>query len=159
MIALIRPSTSDDICIWHGDFHFANIFFDFRSQRVRVVDPRGMLSDGTITMFGDARYDISKLVHSVVGMYDFIMAGRYTLGYNGGYSIELDFRRDAERSKLVEEFGRLKIGRYACVDSQMIAMVALLFLTMLPLHANNPERQFALLANGLRLADMAGRLA
>jgi hypothetical protein len=37
----------------------------------------------------------------------------------------------------------------------MIAMTSLLFLTMLPLHANDPERQFALLANGIRLAAMA----
>jgi hypothetical protein len=84
MLAAIKPSTKDDICIWHGDFHFANILFDFRSQRVKVVDPRGMLSDGTITMFGDARYDISKLVHSVVGMYDSVLAGRYILATTGG---------------------------------------------------------------------------
>lgn len=159
MISLIAPSTEDDICVWHGDFHFANIFFDFRSQRVRVVDPRGMLPDGTVTMFGDARYDISKLTHSVVGMYDFLLAGRYTLDYEGGYDIRLSFHPDRERDQLIAEYSSYRIGPYACADAQMIAMVALLFLTMLPLHADNRERQFALLANGLRLAAMAERLA
>jgi hypothetical protein len=158
MLAAIKPSTKDDICIWHGDFHFANILFDFRSQRVKVVDPRGMLSDGTITMFGDARYDISKLVHSVVGMYDFVLAGRYLLDYDRGYRIDLHFHPDEQRDRLISDFRSFRIGSYACCDAQMIAMTSLLFLTMLPLHANNPERQVALLANGIRLAAMAEEL-
>ncbi len=155
MIALVRPSRAEDICVWHGDFHFANIFFDFRSQRVRVVDPRGMLSDGTLTMFGDARYDISKLTHSVVGLYDDIMAGRCNLFYAGRYTIGLDFALDADREAMIRDYLGLKIGNYACGDASMLAMVALLFLSMLPLHANNEKRQFTLLANGLRLARMA----
>lgn len=159
MIGLIRPSRADDICIWHGDFHFANIFFDFRSQRVRVVDPRGMLSDGTITMFGDARYDIAKLTHSVVGMYDFLIAGRYSLDYRGGYSIRLDFQPDAERDRFIGEYSSYRVGSYRCGDAETMAMVALLFLSMLPLHDNDRDRQFALLANGLRLAALAESLA
>jgi hypothetical protein len=155
MLSAIKPSTKNDICIWHGDFHFANILYDFRSQRVKVVDPRGMLSDGTITMFGDARYDISKLVHSVVGMYDSVLAGRYILDYDRGYRIDLRFHPDEQRDRLISDFRSFRIGSYACCDAQMIAMTSLLFLTMLPLHANDPERQFALLANGIRLAAMA----
>ena len=159
MVALIRPSAASDICIWHGDFHFANIFFDFRSQRVRVVDPRGMLPDGTVTMFGDARYDIAKLTHSVVGMYDFLMAGRYVLDRRGGYNIRLEFQPDAERDRFIREFSAYRIGPYACGGAEMTAMVALLFLSMLPLHDNDPDRQFALLANGLRLSSLAEQLA
>ena len=156
LIGLIRPTGPGDICTWHGDFHFANIFYDFRSQRVRVVDPRGMLSDGTLTMFGDARYDVAKLSHSVVGMYDLLIAGRYALTYDGGYAIDLAFESDPEREGFLAEYARIRIGGYSCADPEITAMASLLFLSMLPLHANNKERQFAMLANGLRLALLAG---
>ena len=159
LIAAIRPSATEDICMWHGDFHFANIFFDFRSQRVKVVDPRGMLSDGTMTMFGDARYDIAKLTHSIVGMYDDLIAGRYRLDHDGRYGVDLNFRRDRERDAFVKEYGSLRIGRYGCCESEGLALVALLFLSMLPLHDNDRQRQFAMLANGLRLATLSGVLA
>ena len=159
MIGLVRRPAPDDICLWHGDFHFANIFFDFRSQRVRVVDPRGMLSDGTLSMFGDARYDIAKLTHSVVGRYDDVVAGRYTLDYDGGYSIELGFDDDDERQSLIDEYLVCMIGRYSPATAETMAITSLLFLSMLPLHDNNPERQMTLLANGLRLARFAETLA
>ena len=158
LIATIRPTTPGDICMWHGDFHFANIFFDFRSQRVKVVDPRGMLSDGTITMFGDARYDIAKLTHSIIGMYDYLVADRFKLDYAGDYAINIDFGTDPERDGFVRHYSEMSIGPYACGDARMVAMVALLFLSMLPLHDNDKTRQLAMLANGLRLAQLVEQL-
>ncbi|WP_375460389.1 hypothetical protein [uncultured Enterovirga sp.] len=155
LIALVAPTREDDICLWHGDFHFANIFFDFRSQRVKVVDPRGMLSDGSMTMFGDARYDIAKLTHSTVGMYDLLMAGRYELRYDGRYHIAIDFGHDPERERFVAEYSETRIGRYGCGSAETLALVALLFLSMLPLHEGQRNVQLAILANGLRMAKLA----
>lgn len=159
LLRLVRPSAAGDICMWHGDFHFANIFFDFRSQRVRVVDPRGMLSDGTPTMFGDARYDIGKLTHSVVGLYDDLIAGRYALAYDGRHALGLELHVDAERDALIRDYRELRIGSYRCGDAETTAMAALLFLSMLPIHDDDRQLQFALLANGLRLARDAEALA
>ncbi|MGZ5182868.1 MAG: phosphotransferase, partial [Ramlibacter sp.] len=59
----------------HGDFCFSNILFDFRAGRVKTIDPRGTDALGRPSRFGDLRYDLGKLAHSVLGLYDFIVAG------------------------------------------------------------------------------------
>jgi hypothetical protein len=155
LTAMIRPTTRDDIGMWHGDFHFGNIFYDFRSRKVRVVDPRGLLPNGMLTIYGDARYDISKLGHSVYGLYDFLIADRYHLHYDGAYDVALDFGEDAHRDSIIAAYSEMNIGRYATADQEAIAMVALLFLSMLPLHAQEKTRQTALLGNAMRLTMMA----
>jgi streptomycin 6-kinase len=58
---MVRPTRPEDIRFWHGDYHYGNLFFDARKRRVLCVDPRGRLDDGTITSFGDRRYDVAKL--------------------------------------------------------------------------------------------------
>ena len=153
LISAIVPTSSDDITMWHGDFHFGNIFYNFRSKRVSVVDPRGMLSDGRITMFGDARYDISKLGHSIFGFYDFLIANRFDLT-SSDYDLTLDFGSDPTRERLLNLYKGMKVGKYACMDSSAIAMTALLFLSMLPLHTTDKKRQKAILANVFRLRNM-----
>jgi hypothetical protein len=67
----------------HGDFCFSNILFDFRAGRVKTIDPRGTDALGRPSRFGDLRYDLGKLAHSVLGLYDFIVAGFYLLQANG----------------------------------------------------------------------------
>ncbi|WP_051933227.1 phosphotransferase [Massilia sp. BSC265] len=63
----------------HGDFCFSNILFDFRAGRVKTIDPRGTDASGRPSRFGDLRYDIGKLAHSVLGLYDHIVAGHFML--------------------------------------------------------------------------------
>ena len=63
----------------HGDFCFSNILFDFRAGRVKTIDPRGTDASGRPSRFGDLRYDIGKLAHSVLGLYDHIVAGHFVL--------------------------------------------------------------------------------
>ncbi|WP_282758830.1 phosphotransferase [Komagataeibacter saccharivorans] len=153
LIAAIPPTTQEDITMWHGDFHFGNIFYNFRSNRVNVVDPRGMLSNGTLTMFGDARYDISKLGHSIFGFYDFLIADRFDL-QSSDYNLDLSFGSDPAREHLLNLYKNTRVGKYACMDRSAIAMTALLFLSMLPLHTTNKKRQKAILANAFRLKEM-----
>ena len=55
MIPAADPST---ICVVHGDFCFSNILYDFRAQAIKVIDPRGRMPNGTISSYGDPRYDL-----------------------------------------------------------------------------------------------------
>lgn len=159
LIAMVEPTRPEDVGVWHGDFHFGNIFYDFRSRKVRVVDPRGQLSNGTLTMYGDTRYDLAKLGHSILGRYDLLIADRYHLNYDGGYNVALDFGTDGAGPPEIETlYAEMTIGRYPTADRKAVALIALLFLSMLPLHASNPKRQIALLANGLRLSEQAAAL-
>jgi hypothetical protein len=153
LLDMIRPTKTEAIRFWHGDFHFANIFFDFRSRRIKAIDPRGMMSDGSLSLYGDPRYDISKLCHSVVGQYDRIIAGRFRLDYKP-YALEIDFDL-AECQAIIDCYSGMMAVDYRLVDSEILAITALLFFSMLPLHANNQQRQLAMLANGYRLFEMA----
>lgn len=137
----------------HGDFCLSNILFDSRSGRIKVIDPRGLDSMNRLTSYGDLRYDIAKLAHSVVGLYDHIVAGGFelevelTLGIN---RFRLDIHTDQRTLDVQNVFLDLELlpGMTA---RALMPMVVLLFISMLPLHADRPQRQTAFLANALRL--------
>src|SRR5690606_40930853 len=42
--------------IMHGDFCFSNILFDSRSNRIKLIDPRGINANGEISIYGDQKY-------------------------------------------------------------------------------------------------------
>jgi hypothetical protein len=136
--------------VMHGDFCFSNVFFDFRSQSVRVIDPRGCLPDGTPSIYGDQRYDIAKLAHSVLGLYDFLVAGYFQLERSGD-DTRLDLPVWPAMGDVQALFARMVGERYGLSQRELVAMQVHLFLSMLPLHADDPVRQDALLANALRL--------
>jgi hypothetical protein len=133
----------------HGDFCFSNILFDFRAGRVKMVDPRGTDALGRPSRFGDLRYDLGKLAHSVLGLYDFIVAGFYVLQAEGR---SLQFRVLSERCLAVQRlFAATSFAGRRPAQWQCHPVMVLLFLSMLPLHADDPRRQQALMANGIRL--------
>jgi hypothetical protein len=135
----------------HGDFCFSNIMYDFRAQRVRVIDPRGLDGEEQFSCFGDIRYDIGKLHHSAVGQYDFILAGAFELAQSGPLDFSLTLPDNASTRGVRDAFlGRAFAGlRSETAGAHPISV--LLFLSMLPLHADDPLRQRALLANAMRL--------
>jgi len=148
----IRPTEPRDISFLHGDFFFGNAFFDFRSTRVTVIDPRAMLGDGAPVVFGDIRYDLAKLSHSVLGYYDHIINGRSQLdkpSETGWIFTPTDIEMPAGMADLVLDTAQksFDINR-----AELISMTALLFFSMLPLHADSKQRQDHLFANAMRLA-------
>ena len=137
----------------HGDFCFSNILFDSRSGSIKVIDPRGLNSLSEKTNLGDIRYDVAKLAHSVIGLYDFIIAGFFDCSFEIDSSkAKFDFSiyYDKRISNIQEDFLNRNMGTKLCVVDSM-PMVVLLFLSMLPLHSDNRARQKALLANALRI--------
>lgn len=139
--------------VMHGDFCFSNILFDSRTGNVKVIDPRGMNSSGVLTQLGDLRYDLAKLTHSLIGLYDHIVAGAFdcTLGGDAAHpDVTLIIYGEEKIAKLQAEF--LQIEFFPGVTMQTIMpLVVLLFLSMIPLHADKPSRQTAFLANAIRL--------
>lgn len=158
MVSLAAPTGPGDIAFWHGDFHFANLMYDFRGNRVKAFDPRGMLDDGSLSLFGDLRYDVAKLTHSVIGLYDYLIAGRYRLETDG-HAFDLAFDLPDVVPEVQRNFRNLGFTGGSPGSAPILALTALLFLSMLPLHADSRERQMAMLANGLRLAKLAEDVA
>ena len=155
LISRTRETRREDIGFFHGDFHFANIFYDFRSCRIRVVDPRGMLTDETAALHGDRRrVTWPKLTHSVIGLYDFVLAGHYRVRRHGDYDLDLELSAFPEIEQIQSVFGESVLDSQADDRNDILSLTALLFFTMLPLHSEDADRQDALLANGFRIAAM-----
>jgi len=136
-------------CLMHGDFCFSNILYDSRVRRIKALDPRGLVGDRP-TIFGDTRYDLAKLAHSVVGRYDQIIAGRSVVRASGD-DFEIDFEDIAAQGWLQQALGDLRIAGLGGLDAPVAATMISLFLSMPPLHAERPDRQQAFVANALRL--------
>ncbi len=124
--------------IIHGDYCFSNILFDASNYVFKLIDPRGRLN-AEATIYGDPRYDIAKLRHSIVGLYDFIVHGLFRLKES----------KTGFEYKLInpEEYSILEKVFDNCVekngfDIQEIKFIeGLLFLSMIPLHKDSFERQ------------------
>lgn len=133
----------------HGDFCFSNILFDFRSGRIKVVDPRGIDAAGRITPYGDFRYEIGKLAHSVLGLYDFIVAGYFSLQLDNQ---AVRFKVQGDRAGYLQDiFKSMEFRGRVPADWDCYPVMLLLFLSMLPLHIDDARRQQALMANCLRI--------
>ena len=137
--------------VMHGDFCFSNILYDSRANAIKVIDPRGVTHDGSLSIYGDLGYDIAKLSHSVIGLYDYIMAGLYTLEEQGAYSLAFELRIDPWLQPLQQAYAAQSFLAGRITLSACLPQVILLFLSMLPLHADEERRQLALMANAYRL--------
>ena len=126
--------------IVHGDYCFSNILFDPMHYIFKLIDPRGRFK--TQSIYGDPRYDIAKLRHSIVGLYDFIIAGLYKLRLTGKDSYDFQISTPILTEKLEPFFDELVVEYgYDCREIKLIE--ALLFLTMIPLHNDDILRQKA----------------
>ncbi|HHY1237201.1 TPA: capsular biosynthesis protein, partial [Campylobacter jejuni] len=137
----------NEFSLIHGDFCFSNIMYDFRSGTIKTFDPRGFDFSGKITPYGDKKYDFAKLVHSVFGLYDFIIAGFFECKVNSD-NIEFFIEEDKNILDIQKEF--LNIFN---IDDNIKALTLHLFLSMLPLHNDFKEKQMAFLANAFILYD------
>lgn len=147
------PSCKQANTVMHGDFCFSNILYDFRTSRVKTIDPRGISPLGEVTIYGDYRYDIAKLSHSILGMYDWIIAGNYRVEF---IQREIQFEVDGlkKHCSIQETFISLIAQRYDISAKQLYAMQIQLFLSMLPLHSDDEMRQKALFANAFRIYQL-----
>lgn len=125
----------------HGDFCFSNVLYDSRSRHIKMIDPRGEF--GLPGIYGDPDYDIAKLTHSYSGGYDFIISDRFKLLIDGkcikGCELEFDDYHD-KVAKIINNI--LEIRHHN--NLRIRAIETLLFLSMLPLHNDQPNRQLAM---------------
>jgi len=132
-------------CIMHGDFCFSNILYDVNNHIIRLIDPRG--SFGKKGTYGDPRYDLAKLRHSLGGLYDFIIADLFEIKRIEN-SFELDVFSRPQLQGLSSVFDNMV--QQAGFDVEEIRFIeGLLFISMLPLHKDKPLRQQAMFLTGL----------
>ncbi len=149
MIANIDLSSNKNASVMHGDFCLSNILYNSRARRICVIDPRGYIPGSGSSIFGDIRYDLAKLWHSLGGLYDLIIAGHYQFEGKTPYDFNLSFPSSPHHSWVQADFLQRLPAETNKLEIQ--SLTVLLFVSMLPLHADRPDRQKAFIANAARL--------
>ena len=142
----------EDNCLIHGDLCFSNILYDSKDKNFKLIDPRGKWGQG---ISGDLKYDVAKIRHSVVGGFDTITNGLYSATYNEKNGIMFDAYKPKNYQIICEKLDSQIKQRWNIDEVKMIE--GLLFISMLPLHKDDLERQLALYSIGIqRLNEIFG---
>ena len=137
--------------IIHGDLCFANILIEDTYDFIRVIDPRGKF--GTFDIYGDARYELAKLMHTLEGKYDFIIEDMFDINVSGN---TIEYHVHKQIDNITNVF--LDVFRESIDNIQAVRLIeATLFLSMIPLHSDYKQRQFAMLATGVMLLEQVIR--
>lgn len=141
----LKINIKDELSIIHGDYFFANILYEPTADIAKLIDPRGDF--GGYGIYGDNYYDLAKLAHSVDGMYDFIIEDLFELKkVKHGFNYKIIYSEKHEKIK------KLFYSYFSKEERIKIKFIqALLFLSMVPLHKDKPERQTIMLGVGIRL--------
>lgn len=139
----------NDNCLIHGDLCFSNILYNFNNNQYKLIDPRGKW--GT-TIFGDIKYDVAKLRHSIIGGYDSINNGLFSIKYEKS-TINLTIYRPLIYTTISRKVDEWISEKWNLNKIKLIE--GLLFISMLPLHQDNFKKQLAFYSIGIqRLNDV-----
>lgn len=138
---------ADRLVIGHGDPCFSNILYSKTNQYLKLIDPRGAASEADL--YTDPLYDVAKLSHSILGQYDFINQGKFEVVIDDQLRPELKFEQPAAGWAARFFLEQLETAGY---DLRTVRLCeASLFISMLPLHIDNPRKVlgFALRGNAI----------
>lgn len=134
LVEYLKTKEDPKSSIIHGDLCFSNILYDTRSDRIKVIDPRGLDSEGKMTIFGSPLYELAKLYHSAYAMYDFKVANMAV------------HQEDAWCAKTMQrDILAFAFSEFGFDHKTVTAMTATLFYSMLPLHTDDQARVLRLL--------------
>lgn len=133
--------------IIHGDLCFTNILVEDTYNFMRVIDARGAFGDFDI--YGDNRYELAKLLHTLEGNYDYIIEDLFYVSINKNNISYNVSGCDKDILNVFYDIFQEQINNIR--DIRLIE--ATLFLSMIPLHSDSQTRQFAMLATGIELFD------
>ena len=133
--------------VGHGDPGFSNVLYDQQRYLLKLIDPKGALTEEEL--WTHPLYDLCKISHSVLGDYDFINNGLYTVGFADNNELVLSFSHTNQGSLKSIFLNQVKsIGH----DVRIIRLgEASLFLSMLPLHIDYPNKVLAFMLNARQI--------
>lgn len=130
------------LVIGHGDPCFSNALYNKSTRTLKFIDPKGALTEEAL--WTNPYYDIAKLSHSVCGRYDFFNNALFDIKLDQDFTYQLEIPFDNTRYR--------EIFREKCTENgfdwwSVRIYEASLFLSMLPLHIDNPQKVFGFLLN------------
>jgi hypothetical protein len=137
--------------IGHGDLCFNNILVDPLFGTLKLIDPRAALHRQTgICGLMDPLYDLAKLNHSFMGLYDSVVNGLYILRHNEDSTLSFRVYKPKNYEIVLSMFQDMLLLER--VDETTCTLItSSLFLSLLPLHREDPDRMVALAILGSAL--------
>ena len=139
----------DSLSFGHGDPCFSNILYDQTHHFLKFIDPKGAVREEQL--WTHPFYDICKISHSVLGNYDFINNDLFQVSFDDKNRLCLDLKcPDNQKLKniFIEEIKKQKL------DIKLIRLCeASLFLSMLPLHLDHPNKVMAFILTAKKILD------
>lgn len=142
--AMLPPPAALEAIV-HGDLCFSNILYERHARLLKLIDPKGAAS--AEALWGEPGYDWAKLSHSVLGDYDFINHGQYRLDIDADQQLRVTIlSHDREQRECRQRFVAW-LQEHGQHPLRVRIDEASLFLSMLPLHLDQPHKVLALLVN------------
>lgn len=141
-----RKDKKQKLVIGHGDVFFANILYSKELNLLRLIDPKGCLKEEEL--WTDPYYDIAKLSHSICGNYDFFNVDGFWIELDKNMKFKLNINFD--NKKYIEIFKEY-LKKYGIEYNLIRTYEASLFLSMLPLHIDNPYKVFGFILNAINI--------
>ncbi|HYX34684.1 MAG TPA: hypothetical protein VE954_16420 [Oligoflexus sp.] len=140
---------SAQLCIGHGDLCFSNIIYEKSTGLMRFIDPKGAATEKELYLAPS--YDVAKLAHSILGSYDFINYGLFRIEINADLKLEL-ILDTAPHPWAAALFNR-KLVEYGYQPRIIRLFEVSLFLSMLPMHTDQPKKVLAFLMRADQILD------
>ena len=137
-----RTEYEPKLVIGHGDLCFANTLYNKSTKTIKFIDPKGAIEENEL--WTNPYYDVAKLSHSVCGRYDFFNSALFDIRIDNGFKYDLEIPFD--NSRYVESFKK-KVEQNGFDYWSVRIYEASLFLSMLPLHIDNPHKVFGFILN------------
>lgn len=141
-----RKKMDTTAVVGHGDLCFSNILYNKEMSLLKLIDPKGAVTEEEL--WTNPYYDLAKLSHSICGCYDFFNNGLYEIKIVENMKLQLDIDFDNQIFKNIFKQYLEENG----FDYPLVRIYeASLFLSMLPLHMDNPQKTFGFLLNGINI--------
>lgn len=141
-------SYKKELAIGHGDPCFANTLYNKSTKTLKFIDPKGANTEEDL--YVNPYYDVAKLSHSVCGSYDFFNNGMFDVKVNADNVCEVELPVDNENFKAIFK-DKVEANGF---DYQAVRIYeASLFLSMLPLHMDNPHKVLGFILNAKNILD------
>jgi hypothetical protein len=141
--------TFDHLVVGHGDPCFSNVLYDQQRYLLKLIDPKGAVTEDEL--WTHPLYDLCKISHSALGDYDFINNGLYSIGFSDHNDLQLRVHH-SNHTKLKPVF--LHCVKAMGHDARIMRLgEASLFLSMLPLHIDYPNKVIAFMLKASQILD------
>ncbi len=132
----------------HGDMCFSNMLFSHHHGTLKFIDPKGY-NESINECFIPPVYDLAKLSHSMNGLYDLLIYDTFHSVFDASQEVHNEFYFPSEKCNEMSKGFRKFLALQKVSYSQVRLYEASLFLSMLPLHADNAKRQIGQLIQGI----------